>query len=163
MNAGPSMMRSAAAAATAPSVRSWRRNPWRSTARPLSIARHRSIACSTSRSTSLGEGPLSFASSVNAELSTALRMAACREGSHSSRYKATWESVTRRRIGLTRPRYTSPPKARRARTRNVMMEAALNLSASRPAADDMSASSVPATTMTAPRSASFKRQRFRTR
>ena len=64
------------------------------------MARHCSIACSTSRSTSFGDGPVGDAFSSSAdEVSTALRMAACSVGSLSSRYSATWVSVTRRRSG----------------------------------------------------------------
>src|ERR1051325_1950574 len=47
-------------------------------------------------------------------------------------------------------------------TRKVMIAGALNLSASRPDADAISASNVPATTTTRPRTASRRRQRFRT-
>ena len=50
-----------------------------------------------------------------------------------------------------------------AATRNELMAAGLNRSASRLEADRKSASRVPATTMTAPRRASFIRHRFRTR
>src|ERR1700704_2374648 len=47
--------------------------------------------------------------------------------------------------------------------RNAMMAGALKRNDSSPEADRRSASTVPATTTTAPRRASFRRQRFRTR
>ena len=72
-------------------------------------------------------------------------------------------SETRRISGRTSPRYSRPPKIMNAATRNELMAAGLNRSASRLDADRKSASRVPATTMTAPRRASFIRHRFRTR
>ena len=96
--------------------------------------------------------------------STALRIASSSVGSRSSRYRATCESVTRRRSGSTRPQRDERRRTRPARTtRKPTIDAALNRSAWRVDADRNSASSVPATTKTAPRSARRMRQRLRTR
>ena len=75
---------------------------------------------------------------------------------------ATWLSVTWRSSGRTSPKYASPPNTASAISRKEMMAAGLNRSASRLEADRRSAMSVPATTMTAPRRARRRRQRFRT-
>jgi hypothetical protein len=84
--AGPNTIRMAAAATTAPRIAAWRRSFGRSTAMPSSILRQRSIACSTSRSTRRGDGPVAEASASSAEEdSIALRIAAWSVGSHSSR------------------------------------------------------------------------------
>src|SRR5439155_19745650 len=84
-------------------------------------------------------------------------------GSHSSRYIATCASVTRRRIGHTRPYRSSPTKIATVTMRNAMIAGALKRNDSSPDADRRSASTVPATTTTAPRMASLRPQRFRTR
>src|SRR5436190_12942126 len=83
-------------------------------------------------------------------------------GSLSSRYIATCESVTRRRSGHTSPYASSPMKTVTEMMRNAMMAAALNRKDSRPDAESSRARAVPATTTTAPRIASLRRQRLRT-
>ena len=62
----------------------------------------------------------------------ALRMAASSVGSFSSRYIATCESDTRRRIERARKYHTSTAKTPKATNRNVMMAEGLNRSVERP-------------------------------
>ena len=158
-NAGPNTTSRVAATATPASVARCCRRRFRSMVRWYSTSWHFSIACSTRRSTSACECVWSPAASALLA-STALRREASSVGSHSSRYRATCASLTCRFSGRQSQSAARVANTTATITRNATIAAALNLSASRPEADSSSAMTLPATTTTTPRSASFRRQRF---
>ncbi len=160
-NCGPTASSSSAPAHTAARTTDARRISRRPTVWSAFSVRHLSIACSTRRSTMAGWTSWSPMRPV-APTSTALRMAACRDGSCSSTKSATCMSETRRRMGLTNHRSTSPANTARIAIRKPQMAPGLNLSVCSPNDASSSASSAPATMTMPPRSSMRVRQRPRT-